>query len=56
MLITGYSELQLLDCVYALIDYLKNPEIKVLYDKYALPAYGNISIAMFDFLKYKGLV
>ena len=52
---TGFEEVQLLGCVYELLEYLKNPDIRVIYDKYALSCHGNISVSMLEFLKYKGL-
>lgn len=51
-----YSEAQLLPCVYALLEFLKCEEIRIVYEKFALPIHSSVSVGMNSFMKSKNLI
>ena len=49
----GYTEMDLLDLVYGLLEFLRTPLIQVVYDKYATSKYQNVSVNMRTFMAQK---
>lgn len=50
----GYSEQDLLQCVYALLECVKSPQ-EIVFEKYASSAHNGVSTAMRTFLHEKGI-
>ncbi|KAJ2997204.1 G2/mitotic-specific cyclin [Globomyces sp. JEL0801] len=55
-LASGYTEPQLLQCVYTLLDVLKRKERTVVYEKYTHDRFEQVSIKMEQFLKSKNMI
>jgi hypothetical protein len=52
----GYKEQDLLDCVYGLLNFLRNAESTTIYDKYATSPYCYVSKNMLLFMKQKNML
>ncbi|KAI8898435.1 cyclin-like protein [Globomyces pollinis-pini] len=55
-LASGYTEPQLLQCVYTLLDVLKRKERTAVYEKYTHDRFEQVSIKMEQFLKSKNMI
>jgi hypothetical protein len=49
----GFTEMDLLDLVYGLLEFLQTPLIQTVYDKYSTSKYQHVSVNMRTFLAQK---